>query len=125
MNFDAIYYCDILALVNDRDWWPLSKWLVIDHYSDTPDKLLFHLKYYIDHCNPCESLDITLCNDYQQCESKLVKFMVTEPFVDNTSMYTFPKPKKSTPLPVAVVLVKAINPFKKLKPQPVQGEINL
>ncbi len=118
-TFDPEYYIKVLTLIDSRDWLKFDLWYNIDDYTDTPEKLIFHLKYYIDRQTLQQTM-ITLSDDHR------TQFKVEGPFIDNVSMFNFPLPKAATPLPQLATdtkFVKKKDPFASLRPTPKQGNL--
>jgi hypothetical protein len=117
--FDPEYYVKVLDLINSRDWLKFDIWYNIDDYTDTPEKLIYHLKYYIDR-QLLSGTMITLSDDHR------TKFKLEEPFYTMRGLFSFQATKKTTPLPQLATeskTVKKKDPFASLRPKAKQGEL--
>ena len=121
MKFEPDYFKTVLEVINDRDFCPADKWHWIEDFTDTPERLIFHLKHYIDRQTLAGPM-VTLSDDH------LTKFRIELPFIENISMYNFGVPKNSTPMilkpvPVEVAPVTKVkkDPFRSMRPKYKQG----
>lgn len=134
MNLDTEYYSQLKYAINGSDdgapvYFKEEQWHTIDDWSEEPDKMLWHLKYYIDHRIMEKELDLVLSDDYLTA-GKLSRFKVIEFFQGIVNDYSkLPPTVQPCPLPLSPVeyvpAKKKKDPFQSLKPTAKQGDLSL
>lgn len=132
MQLDPEYFKKIYDMINGPvEWFQPDVWYNINDYTDEPEKLVFHLKYYIDTRNWKQDLDVELSEDLTS------QFRVIELFQGIVNHYNLPVATAKLPSglppapPVPGTMIKEVkgkkpkDPFLQLKKIPKQGDLNL
>lgn len=98
-EIDMAYYNKLHAYINARD----NVVHVINTISETPEKLVYHLKYYIDHCTE-DDLPIQFSDDYKTF--RVLEFF--EGVISRSSMVALWQPPFRQPDPPVVVEKKEL-----------------
>jgi hypothetical protein len=119
MTFDKEYYDKLVAMINGGEWFKDEQWYTVDNYTETPDKFLSHLKFYIDNRIAPTELDVVLSHDYETA-GKFTKFKVIEFFQGIINDYSNLPPTVKPAATMQVVPIpqsRSKSAFDKLKPK--------
>jgi hypothetical protein len=130
VEIDKEYFNKIYDMINGPvEWFKPDIWYNTKDWSDDPEKLVVHLKHYIDTRNWKKDLDVELSDDL------LTQFKVVELFQGIINKYNLMAgtsklpsglpPAPAVPGTMVEVKKKPKNPFSSLNKQPKQGDLEL